>query len=907
MSRLAQLAAEDSSILQRLGASNSPASRLSASSNQTSDLRPLRPSSASDSPPQSSENLNQNVPTEIQQAVAEAVAATADLTQVSPELLRYLNLNPLALEMSLRDLQAQPQTPSTQVTIELTERLWHVANAMAEERATFLRVQQQQEQEKRRLFTLQAEQEALLERLRSVQAGTSNDPVLVTSSSSSSPPASRLRQPTPSLVLRHLRSVANPPPSFTIQPTSSLSQLSHPPATVATEGGDLLLQQQSTLQQQATLPLTLEQQDRLRHQQLQDLIHGLQGSDQPVRKESLAPKTATLQPAQVVASPSQKHVDLMARIQQNRQAIQAATQKLTAERQRNAPSQQPAPHPAVKRPSQSTSRTKAPSSRVTADAQDEAIIRDAQRRLAKRATSTQPTTTRQRPTTPSRAEERRIAVLTGDKELLRHGSDRTKGDVRSEDELEDVLAEAKAFKAAQHLFHPKTTNLYTRDGYVDSAFISDSVDRGHEEEGDPDDNHDDDPSSDYQQTPGSTPSPSRKISESEWRQFQAFKKQQQASVPPAAPSVAPAPAAPAVDPQGRVPNYNIVVAEPPRHGTWNDVKYLMKDFKDNHERYVARCGEASHLSVWECYTPSAQQSIVKHLKVQDKRKPDATTRDAAYLAKLTDDELYSLLQNELGLSYPTEVEQQLKLITFRGSVLEIPNWINFHTDWTDLLARVTTAGQLPARRMSEIFRDAIPDPFIHDWLKGRKDATWEEAYEAMMDAFNDNKWLLLYNKDSKARSTPARQRSQRFNSAATPNQADDDHPPAHAGGGAQTGAAQSGARKPFNPLEWRNKRGQLNVNPNMKLDVNDNPQGKTCRRCKDPKPHRYSDDLCTAVFDANKQKIEPPLTAEEHHACLLKRWNRGFFFAKPLESYKSPSAAQSANDAQAAKERLQRP
>ena len=218
MSRLAQLAAEDSSILQRLGASNSPASRLSASQNQTSDLRPLRPSSASDSPPQSSENLNQNVPTDIQQAVAEAVAATADLTQASPELLRYLNLNPLALEMSLRDLQAQPQTPSTQVTIELTERLWHVANAMAEERATFLRVQQQQEQEKRRLFTLQAEQETLLERLQSVQAGTSNDPVLVTSSSSSSPPASRLRQPTPSLALRHLRSVANPPPHLLYSP-----------------------------------------------------------------------------------------------------------------------------------------------------------------------------------------------------------------------------------------------------------------------------------------------------------------------------------------------------------------------------------------------------------------------------------------------------------------------------------------------------------------------------------------------------------------------------------------------------------------------------------------------------------------------------------------------------------------
>jgi hypothetical protein len=211
---------------------------------------------------------------------------------------------------------------------------------------------------------------------------------------------------------------------------------------------------------------------------------------------------AILQPAQLIASPSQKHVDLMARIQQNRQAIQAATQKLTVERQRNASSQQAqsaqSPKPAVKREntSQSAPRIKAPSSRVTADAQDEAIIRDAQRRLARRAAGTPaPASSRQRTTTPSRAEERRIAVLTGDNELLRHGSDRTRHCARSEDELEDVLAEVNASKAAQRLFNPKTTNLHTKDGYVDSAFISDSVYRqGSGRKRRPDEHHDDDSS-----------------------------------------------------------------------------------------------------------------------------------------------------------------------------------------------------------------------------------------------------------------------------------------------------------------------------------------------------------------------------------------------------------------------------
>jgi hypothetical protein len=319
------------------------------------------------------------------------------------------------------------------------------------------------------------------------------------------------------------------------------------------------------------------------------------------------------------------------------------------------------------------------------DAQDQAIIKAAMQRSEQRralltsnvagptvlAAGSQhltgrPPSSLKRSLTPSRQDELRMAALTNDSELLRVKSDRVRSETPSVERADEILAEAPALKAAQHLFSKTRTSvksLIDKNGYVLNAFVrpdddassSRSVSTAYETSPEADG----DPSSDYvpSSQSGSRSPPNKSFSNAEWQEYQALlaeKKSQQQT-----------------HQSDQGPRYNISIAEPPEHGDWKDVQHLMTVFKDKHAKYVKRCGKGDSLSVWECYTETAQESIIRQLQENNAD----TTRDADFMASLSDAQLYALLQNELGISYDMEVEQALRAIPFVGSILDKPSWV----------------------------------------------------------------------------------------------------------------------------------------------------------------------------------------------------------------------------------------
>jgi hypothetical protein len=511
----------------------------------------------------------------------------------------------------------------------------------------------------------------------------------------------------------------------------------------------------------------------------------------------------------------------------------------------------------------------------------------------------------------SRTQELRLAALTGDDELLRHGSDRVKSEERSEDEEGDVLKELAPKVAASHLFFPKKAVKFTDNGYVLNSFVlpanaeeempsERSVSRSSSYPSDTDTSHytDDDPSGDYLPSPHGSASPStrRSISASEWEQFQAFKQAQQTH-----PGGRQQPTGP--------PTYNISIAEPPEHGDWRDINHLTTVFKDKHVKYVNRCGQGQSLSVWECYTETARQCIMEHLTAIS-TDPSADF-SVGYMTGLTDDELYALLQDQLGISYDVEAETALRAITFQGSILEVSNWVVFRTAWSQVLQRVTPAGTIQPRRLAELFRNSVPDDFMRSWLNARKHLTWTEAYTAVLGALKDSKWHTHYSKHLIATAaavtrTPA---DPKFKQNGSQQQQQPLKPPVTkevtpAAPAASTTATQPRDKTPFDPLKFRTRKGGFNVNPNLKgSDYWENADKTLCSRCD--LLHRWLPDACTADKNAAGEKIDPPLTAQEFAIRLKKRWDRGFFFSKQIADYKSPSAQDSAQKAASATSKLQ--
>ena len=358
---------------------------------------------------------------------------------------------------------------------------------------------------------------------------------------------------------------------------------------------------------------------------------------------------------------------------------------------------------------------------------------------------------------------------------------------------------------------------------------------------------------------------------------------------------------------------HINIAEPPDHGPWQDLHYLVTTFKDKHSKYAKRCSKGAAVSVWNCYNGTDKESIIKHLNSTPQGR--RLHRDEHFMEQLSDADLYALLQNELGLTSEIAVENALSAITFTGNILDRTTWVNFHTAWCQVLKRVTHAGALQPRRMVDLFRNAIPDAFVSTWLKARKFADWNEAYDAAITALTDPQWLVEFSKQqqhllTKALAQPQRQPQQqqqqqpRHSNQAQLQQPQQPHGPQQqqhsdkpANAAQDKSAAPQQPKKPFVPLEYKNRRNQLNVNPNMKLGLDQNPQKLQCTRCLDT--HRYRSELCTTPQKQCRDG-QPALTPEEHNSRLQTRWNEGFFFIKQLSEYLSPSpkdAAQQAHDA----------
>jgi hypothetical protein len=513
----------------------------------------------------------------------------------------------------------------------------------------------------------------------------------------------------------------------------------------------------------------------------------------------------------------------------------------------------------------------------------------------------------------SRTQELRMAALTGDDELLRHGSYQVKSEERSEDERSEILQELDSKVAAEHLFFPRKAVKFTdKKGYVLSSFVAPdneeeempserSVSRCSSHPSETDTSHftDGDSSSDYRPSPhgSSSPSARRTVSAQEWDEFQAFKRAQHS------------PHGGRQQPSGP-PTYNISIADPPEHGDWRDISHLITVFKDKHVKYVNRCGLGQSLSVWECYTETARQCIVEHLTAIA-TDPSADF-SAGYMAGLTDDALYALLQDQLGISYDVEAETALRAITFQGSILEVSNWVVFRTAWSQVLSRVTPSGTIQPRRLAELFRSSVPDDFMRSWLNARKHLTWSEAYTAAIGALKDSKWHTHYSKhllataaaithtpiDPKVKqngSTQQQQQQQLLSKPPVPKEAT----PA-----VSSTTTHPKDKTPFDPLKFRTRKGGFNVNPNLKgSDYWENANKTLCSRCD--QLHRWNPDACTADKNAAGEKINPPLTAQEFAIRLKKRWDRGFFFSKQISDYKSPSAQDSAHQAASASAKLQ--
>jgi hypothetical protein len=352
---------------------------------------------------------------------------------------------------------------------------------------------------------------------------------------------------------------------------------------------------------------------------------------------------------------------------------------------------------------------------------------------------------------------------------------------------------------------------------------------------------------------------------------------------------------------------NINFAEPPDHGPWQDLHHLMTTFKDKHSKYVRRCSPGSAVSVWNCYNSTDKESILKHLNSTPEGRQ--LGRNETSMERLSDSEVYELLQRELGLTSEIAVENALSAITLTGSILERTTWVNFHTAWCQVLKRAACAGTLQPRRMVDLFRAAIPDPFVSQWLKARKFSTWEDAYDAAITALSDSQWLVEYSKHllqqmQKQSAQPQRQQQHQHQQPSQDKQPPQQKPaqpsqppastPATAPPSDKAAAQQPKHKKPFVPLEYKNRRNQVNHNPNMKQDLNLNPENTPCTRCEEV--HRYPSELCTAPVRSSK-KGQPALTPEEHNMRIRARWDAGFFFAKPLASYASPSPQDAAAQA----------
>ena len=488
----------------------------------------------------------------------------------------------------------------------------------------------------------------------------------------------------------------------------------------------------------------------------------------------------------------------------------------------------------------------------------------------------------------ARAREKQIAILTGDKQFLRHKSDKIRSEDNSDDNADEIAAEQGDTVHCHNLMYPASRiPVKNSHGYVNTPFIKGS-DEDDSESGESDPPADDDPSSDYHDSPSKE---RHQISAEDWNLLQAFKRGTPAptiDLPAIISAFATQPLQPPqqLDVHGRVLRQHVatvdVALHPPPHGEWDDVEYLLKTYVPLYDKYKASCGEHMFFtSIWEGYSLSQKRRIADFLtKGLDGETKELWSIEA--LAQLTNAEFISLMCKAKGYNTSSLTETMLRKIRFKEPLTDKANWVNFGADWDECLAQASKIGAIDKKRLIQVYRECIPDSFIQTSLSQHRFDSWKESHSHMKTQIRNPDFLIAWNADKLSRTKTATRPPQ--TSGGGGNGSGGGGVGASGGGGG--GGGGTPAPKPVTHvtadltgvLAYKDKYGNINVNPGLIIDLDLNPQRLICSRCGSI--HKWLEAFCTSFKNKAGEIIIPKLSFEENKSRALAKFLAGFFASK---------------------------
>jgi hypothetical protein len=519
--------------------------------------------------------------------------------------------------------------------------------------------------------------------------------------------------------------------------------------------------------------------------------------------------------------------------------------------------------------------------RQTAIAQQEAHIAKAQKLILSLKESGPATSALPKLRKSARTREKDLALFCNDKEskeLLKHGSHKCEEEEVSEDEEADLLQEQGAVIACHNLMRPKSKiPLKNSEGYTPCAFINDDEEISEEEEVS---EVDDDQSPDYVES--AVTSPERTLSKDDWEQWQALKSGRtplQTTDLPAILSAIISSTKPSHE--GKLQ----VALNPPAHGEWDDVNYLMKNYLPLYEKYKASCGSKTAETIFSAYSATQKKRLSKlFTKYSEGRVTHRV--DVEDLEKFTNEEFIDKLCKEKGYKTSTITEDALKAIVWKGRFTDKSSWINHETNWEDCLAQTSKKGTVDTKRLIVLYRQSIPEPFIQKHLASKRFDTWQQCHNYMAeDMLKDSDFFTEWNEYVRLTAVTTQEKD-KHDKKQGPSSGGSVVPPRHTSHNpALAGAATAGVAAQSTPvkvnegsLTHKDKHGKLNVNPNLIIDLDLNPDKLVCSRCG--LIHRWLEEFCTSFKNKQDQLIEPRLTFEQIKKATMARWHAGFFAAK---------------------------
>jgi hypothetical protein len=481
----------------------------------------------------------------------------------------------------------------------------------------------------------------------------------------------------------------------------------------------------------------------------------------------------------------------------------------------------------------------------------------------------------------ARTLEKELALLTNDKDLLKdlrkHGSRKIESEEASDDDAEELRNEQGCAIALHNLMHP-TSKVPKKDtlGYAPCTFIKPDTEGDSDEEEEPDE-VDDDESPDYVES--APASQERTLSKDEWEQWQSLKR----GATPVLTTDLPALLSAIISSNKPSHEGKLQVAlNPPAHGEWDDVNYLMKTYVPLYEKYKASCGSKTSESIFSAYSATQKKRLAKLFTKHSEGRVIHSV-DIEDLERLSNEAFIDMLCKEKGYKTSTLTEDALKAIVWKGRFTEKTSWINHETNWEECLAQTSKKGTVEKKRLIVLYRQSIPEPFIQKHLASKRFDTWQQCHNYMAeDMLKDPDFFTEWNEDIRTRApviTPQDKHDNKKQGAfagggVAPPRQDKPHNVAPAGAAAPSAPVKvnEGA------LTYKDKFGKLNVNPNLIIDLDLNPDKLVCSRCG--LVHKWLEEFCTSFKNKLDQLIEPKLTFEQIKKATTARWWAGFFAAK---------------------------